>query len=596
MTNGLSVALPALAAVAFMYAAPDFYVTLAVYVGLSTIVCLGLVMLTGICGLTSFGQAAFVGLGAYATTIATLNFGLPPWVGLLLAILVSGLCGLLIGVLTLQLSGHFLPLGTIAWSISLYLVAGNLQSIGGHTGLTAIPPISVGSHAIDNARTFFPAVIASVAGAAWLCLNVLDSRTGRALRAINGRTVMAEAMGVDTFRYKTVVFIFASVLAGVAGWLYAHFERFINPTPFSLHMSIEYLFMVVIGGLSSVGGALVGATLVTLLHQWLGSLLPRLLGQSGQFETIVFCVIAVLFLRYAPLGIWPTIARRARSLRKNDPSKLAPAKPSKLTDLPKNCEAGATVDDGSEFLVVNALRKEFGGLIAVNDVSFSVRKREIVALIGPNGAGKSTMFNLITGVLHPTSGGIMLGGQRLDRLPSRAIALLGIGRTFQHVKLLDERPVIENVCLGAHRYGTSGFLRNALRMDRNDEAHLHARAWEAIELTGLGDVWNQPAGQLSLGRQRIVEIARALALNPQILLLDEPAAGLRYLEKQQLASLIRKLKSSGMTILLVEHDMQFLMDLADSIVVMEYGRKIAEGTAASVRTDARVQEAYLGVG
>ncbi len=582
------------AATAFVYAAPDFYVTLAVYIGLSAIVCFGLVMLTGICGLTSFGQAAFVGLGAYSTAIATLNFGLSPWSGLLLAIAVSGLCGLLIGVLTLHLSGHFLPLGTIAWSISLYLVAGNLQTIGGHTGLTAIPPITIGSHAIDTARMFFPIVFVCVVAAAWACFNILDSRTGRALRAINSRSVMAEAMGVDTFRYKTIVFVFASLLAGVSGWLYAHYERFINPTPFSLHMSIEYLFMVVIGGLSSIGGAVIGATVVTVLHQWLGGLLPRLLGQSGQFETIVFCIITILFLRYAPAGIWPTVTRWIAGLR----AKILPQPDSANLGVigdPPQILRTADIAGDPEFLVVDAIRKEFGGLVAVNNVSFRVNRGEIVALIGPNGAGKSTMFNLITGVLDPTAGSIMLDGQRLDILPSRMIARIGVGRTFQHVKLLDERSVLDNVCLGAHRYGTSGFLRTALRMDRDDERQLHARAWAAIQLTELGDVWNQPAGQLSLGRQRIVEIARALALGPQILLLDEPAAGLRYLEKQQLAGLIRKLKASGMTVLFVEHDMQFLMDLADSIVVMEYGRKIAEGTAAAIRTDARVQEAYLGV-
>lgn len=593
MTRAIAIAILLVAGGTFLAAAPDYYVTLSVYIGLSTIVCLGLVMLTGICGLTSFGQAAFVGLGAYATSMATLQFGLSPWIGLLLAITVSGLCGLLIGILTLHLSGHFLPLGTIAWSISLYLVAGNLQSIGGHTGLTAIPPISIGSHPIDTAREFFSIVFVCVVFLAWACVNVLDSRAGRALRAINGRSVMAEAMGIDTFRYKTIVFVFASLLAGLSGWLYAHFERFINPTPFGLHMSIEYLFMVVVGGLSSVGGAFAGAAILTVLHQWLGSLLPRLLGQSGQFETIVFCVITILFLRYAPLGIWPTISRQIN--RFYPKVSREPGFPDLKTSVYQPEVNSAGGDARSEFLVVNALRKEFGGLVAVNDVSFRVNKGEIVALIGPNGAGKSTMFNLMTGVLHPTAGTITLSGQRLDMLPSRAVAQLGVARTFQHVKLLDELSVIDNVCLGAHRYGRSGFLRSALRLDRGDEQQLRSRAWAAIELTGLREVWSRPAGQLSLGQQRIVEIARALALGPQVLLLDEPAAGLRYLEKQKLADLIRKLKGSGMTVLFVEHDMQFLMELADSIVVMEYGRKIAEGTAAAVRSDARVQEAYLGV-
>jgi len=580
---------------ALTYFAPEFYVTLLVYICLAAIVCFGLVMLTGICGLTSFGQAAFVGLGAYASALATTQLSISPWLGLVFAILLTGLAGWLIGFLTLHLSGHFLPLGTIAWSVSLYLIAGNLQSIGGHTGLTGIPPLSIGGHPIGTAREFVPMVLVFTGATAWSCQNVLNSRTGRALRAINGRAVMAEAMGVDTFRYKLLIFVFAAVLAGLSGWLYAHFQRFINPTPFSLHMSIEYLFMIVIGGLSSVGGAIVGATIVTLLHHWLGDFLPRLLGQSGQFETIVFCVITVLFLRYMPAGVWPMIVKQAR--RGTPAAEVSPAVAdgegvvNSGSGLPAEAGAGAK----AALLQINDIRKEFGGLVAVNDVNFEVEGGQIVALIGPNGAGKSTMFNLITGVLSPTSGSVSLDGHRLDALPSRAIARLGVARTFQHVKLLDDLSVIENVAIGAHRFGSSGFIRSALRLDRADERQLIARSEEALKLTALGGLGARPSGQLSLGQQRIVEIARALALSPRILLLDEPAAGLRHQEKQLLAKLIRHLKGNGMTVLLVEHDMEFLMNLAEHIVVMEYGCKIAEGTSKEIQQNPRVLEAYLGV-
>ena len=245
-------------------------------------------------------------------------------------------------------------------------------------------------------------------------------------------------------------------------------------------------------------------------------------------------------------------------------------------------------------LQIEKARKQFGGVIAVNDVSFDVQAREIVALIGPNGAGKSTTFNLITGVLTTTGGTISVLGHKVDNAPPQEVVKLGVARTFQHVKLVPDMTVLENVAIGAHLRGHAGAISSMFRLDRADEAKLLAEAARQIERVGLGDQIDQLAGSLSLGQQRIVEIARALCVDPMLLLLDEPAAGLRHMEKQRLAALLRQLRDGGMSVLLVEHDMGFVMDLADRVVVLDFGTKIAEGTPAAIKTNPDVIKAYLG--
>jgi branched-chain amino acid transport system ATP-binding protein len=524
------------------------------------------------------------------STIVALKFGLSPWLGLPLALLATGLSAALLGALTLRLSGHFLPLGTIAWGVALYLVFGNIAYIGGHTGLPGVPPISVFGVTFATPRMMFPLILMSAVLAIWACRNLLDSRAGRAMRAIHHHAAMAEAMGVNTTKYKMQVFVFAALLAGLSGWLYAHFQRFVSPTPFSLHAGVDYLFMVVIGGVHSIFGAILGATAVTFLHQWLRGILPALVGQSGQFEAIVFGILVIALLRYAPGGMAAGLEPLLTSRLLNRPR--APA-PEEL--LPPAHARLAEGEASAPLLEARRIVKKFEGLTAINEVSFHVRAGEIVALIGPNGAGKSTTFNVLSGLTPLTDGEVFFAGENVTGVRSRQIAVKGLGRTFQHVRLLPDRAVLENVQIGAHRFGSSNFLRNALRLDRAEDHELSLRAWRAIRRTGLVEFAHSPAGNLALGQQRIVEIARALALEPRILLLDEPAAGLRLMEKMQLAELIRSLKAEGISVLLVDHDMEFVMKLADRIVVMNYGAKIAEGLPREIQSHPQVREAYLGV-
>ena len=565
----------------------NFTVSLMNDIGIGALVALGLVLLTGVGGATSFGQAAFVGIAAYATAWLTTTQGMSPWIGLLFALLLTGLSALAIGMLTLRLGGHFLPLSTIAWGLSIAMLFGNVDALGRHTGLSNIPALRIGGWVLSDPRSIYYLIWGIVGLAFLFSQNLLQSRPGRAIRGLRGGATLLASVGADAYRVRLTLFVTAALLAGLAGWLYAHMNRFVSPAPFDVRASIEYLLMAVAGGLGQLTGALVGAALVLVLKNGLQDVLPMLTQRAGQLEAVTFAVLFILLLHFARSGLMGFV-RRITKGRFQAPPAMAPTEP--VAPLAHR----ALPPRGTRILSVEGAVKRFGGLVAVNDVSFEVNAGEIIGLIGPNGAGKSTMFNLLTCTAPMTAGKVRFLDRDIAGLPQREVARLGLARTFQHVKLRPQMTLLDNVALGAYARTGAGVLKAGLRLDRAEERQVLQEAQRQLERIGLGDRSHELAGSLPLGTQRILEIARALAADPVLLVLDEPAAGLRRKEKMALGELLRKLREEGVTILIVEHDMDFVMKLVDRLVVMNFGSKLVEGVPAAVRADERVQAAYLG--
>jgi branched-chain amino acid transport system permease protein len=574
-------------AIAFVVVAPaifgSFTITLMNYIGIYAFAVLGLVLLTGVGGLTSFGQAAFVGIGAYATAWYTSVHGGSPWIGLLLALLLTGLVATVLGAATLRLGGHFLPLSTIAWGIAIFFLFGNIDAIGRYSGLSGIPAITIGPISFGGNVAMYYFIWGLLGIVMLLCRNLLDSRKGRAIRSLRGGIAMVESLAIDSFRMRLAIFVFAGMLAGLSGWLYAHMQRYVSPAPFDVRPSIELLLMALVGGAGHIAGAVVGAAVITLLKNTLQDVLPVFTRYSAQLEVVVFGVLFVVILQKARAGIVPMINR------------YLPRPPSALpAQVPPLARRARPIVSGQPVLTIQGATKRFGALAAVNDVSFEVKGGEVLGLIGPNGAGKSTLLNLITGTAKPNAGRIMFLDHDVTKLAPRHIAARGVARTFQHVKLRPNMTLLDNALLGTYSRTRSGFLAGAMRLHRDEEKSAQFEALQQLKRVGLGEKAAELAGNLPLGQQRLLEVARALAADPVVVILDEPAAGLRSLEKQILSRLLRTLRNEGMTIVLVEHDMEFVMNLVDRIVVMDFGSKLAEGVPADIRAEPRVQEAYLG--
>ena len=558
---------------------PSFYVGIFAYAGIYALVAVGLVLLLQ-AGQISLGQGAFMGLGAYGSALVARAYGIDTMITLIVSVCATALVAALIGFITLRLRGHYLPLATLAYGIALAsLFTAWHEVTGGASGLDKIPALRLFGFEITDDR-LYTQLIWIVTLLAVLGLSRLrTSRTGRAIATLEAHDGLAQAFGVDTTVLRVKVFAFSAVLAALGGALYVHLLRFVSPSPFGLLTSFKLLIMAVVGGPMSAAGGVVGALAMESAQWTLQDVLARW-GLSGNLEVIVFGVILVVMLLKWPQGLWPAV------------DKFLP-KPSLRSREGHGLPRSVLTGNRSEVLLrLDGIGIRFGGLQALEGVSMELKRGEFVGLIGPNGAGKTTLFSIISGLQRQTAGRVTLFGEPLSA--GHTLVRRGMARTFQHVQLMSDLSVIENVALGAYCRTRAGFVRGLFALDAEENRRALASARAALERVGLAAEADLAAGSLPLGKQRIVEIARALVADPQILLLDEPAAGLRFSEKLTLVKILRQLQAEHVTILLVEHDMELVMGCVERLVVLDRGKIIAEGSPKDVQANPAVISAYLG--
>ncbi len=564
----------------------SYYLTLMILSGSYAIAALGLTVLLGYAGQVSLAQAAFFGIGSYAFSILAVTYGVNFWLSLLGAVVIALIFGALIGVLVLRLRTHYLALVTIGFQIITNLVLSNWDFTGGSDGIAGIPrPTLFGMNFLSD-QNFYWLTLAFIALAAFIVYRLRYSMIGSTLLALREDEIAASTSGISVTAAKILAFSVCAGLAGLGGVFYASGSMYISPNVYTFNQSVTFFAMVLIGGQESIVGSILGATLLTFL--------PEMLRFLQGYYIAVYGLAVVVIILFMPKGIYGSIASGAEwGWRRLFPPRDETRTAAPAADEAHARERGPRSDE--VVLEIADLHKYFGGVKAVQGVDITVRRGDVVVLIGPNGSGKTTVLNTMSGIYKATRGDIRLCGHDIVNRSAHRISRLGMSRTFQNIRLFPELSVLENVAIGFYPKATVGVAGTLLLRPKGlrEERRAEEKAKQTLLLLGF-ERFHEKAKNLAYGEQRVVEIARAIISDPEILLLDEPVAGMNREEKNRLSGILRTISDMGITILLIEHDMSFVSKVATYLYVMDYGRLISQGSVTDVLKDPAVIQAYLG--